>query len=154
MSFFPPHVAYGERCFLLVVPGALERFPKPTILIYNGMYVFAPLLDPGLLRLRLVQLAANVDIEFVEMAVGPSECVLDEAVDEVEIVVRGDFYGSENFAPGQAEVENVLCRMRRRELMDWSREFAACGSTALRGIRLRGQRGDGRIHWCAHCVVE
>lgn len=70
------------------------------MLVQKAMDQFAPVLDPSLLRLRFVQLAPCVDLEPVEVTVGPSECVLDEAVDEVETVVRGDFYGSEDFGPG------------------------------------------------------
>ena len=122
------------------------------MLVYDGMYPFAPVLDPSLFRVRFVQRARCVDVEFVEMAVRPSECVLDEAVDEVEIVVRGDVYGSEDVSVSQAEVESVLCRLRRRELRDWRGKFAACWSIAL---RFRGaRRWNRRIRWCAHGVVE
>ena len=96
----PPHTAYSHNGLLLVEPRTVGRYPKPVILVQDTMDQFAPVLDPSLLGLRLVQLAPGVDLELVEVAVGPAEYVLDEAVDEVEIVVRGHLYGSEDFESG------------------------------------------------------
>ena len=100
MSLVPPHPAYSHRLLVSLVPRTLESFPKAAILVQDRMDLFAPFFDPSLLRRRFVQLAADVDVEFVEVAVGPAEGVLDETVEEVEIVVRGDTDGSVDFCSG------------------------------------------------------